>query len=334
MTIWNRSKSANTRINYELPKGPKLASKKRVTQMRALRRHRGRVQIMGIVNRTPDSFFDGGSFMGDKAARARVRKLINDGADIIDVGAESTRPGAAAVSAEEQLLRIGDIIAYAVEQGACASVDTTSPQVAIRGLDAGATMINSVSLEPAAELGTLAARYDAELVLTHCRGSMTSMQGFSRYSDDGYTDVVVDVADEWKMAAERALDAGLDADALLFDPGLGFTKNAAQSLELCARLAELKQRVGHRVLVGPSRKSYIAHTVGSEGKPLAPPEQRLGGSIAAALDCASKGADIVRVHDVAEICQALRYLRAIDDELGSQLQSQAETPQQGGTAGA
>ncbi len=304
--------------------------------MRALKRHRGRVQIMGIVNRTPDSFFDGGSFMGDKAARARVQQLVADGADIIDVGGESTRPGAAAVPAEEQLNRLGNIIELVVSEGARASVDTTLPEVAQRALDSGATLINSVSLEPAAELGALAARCGAELVLTHCRGQMAAMRGFSNYSDDGYHDVVEQVAAEWKEAAQRALDAGLDADALLFDPGLGFTKNASQSLQLCARLAELKALVGHRLLVGPSRKSYIAHTVATDGATPPPPEQRLGGSIAAALDCAGNGADILRVHDVAEICQALKYMHALGCRPSASFPGAAapERQQQGGNASA
>ncbi len=272
-----------------------------------------RVQIMGIVNRTPDSFFDGGQYLDDSAARARVDQLVRDGADIVDVGCESTRPGAPKVSATDQIARLGDIIGHITRQGCVASVDTTSPEVADHATGQGARMINSVALDPAGELGRIAAKANADLVLTHCRGSMTKMTGFSEYDQDGYGDVVQDVATEWQAAAKLAISAGLASDRLIFDPGLGFTKNATQSLELCARLAELKQRLGGvRVLVGPSRKSYIAATVVAErgGEPPSP-TARLGGTIAAVIDCVARGADIVRVHDVAEVVQALAYGSAI-----------------------
>ena len=268
---------------------------------------------MGIVNRTPDSFFDGGSCLEDDAARARVAELVRAGADIIDVGAESSRPGAPAVSAQEQIERLGDCIAHAASLGVRVSVDTTSAEVADRGCLDGATMINSVALGPAAELARVARRHGADLVLTHCRGSMTEMGGFSSYADDAYGDVVVEVANEWLSAAREAEATGLEASRIVFDPGLGFTKNAHQSLELCARLAELKERVGgRRVLVGASRKSYLAQ-VTSEllgGEP-PPPAERLGGSVAAALDSAGRGADILRVHDVAIVRQALAYWMAV-----------------------
>jgi len=276
---------------------------------------------MGIVNRTPDSFFDGGTFLDDKAARAHVSRLVKDGADIVDVGAESTRPGAEEVSAHDQIDRIGDAIAWAVAAGARACVDTTSPEVAAFAIAQGATMINSVDLGPAAELAEVAAQSGAELVLTHCRGSMTAMPGFSLYAEDGYDDVVEDVSREWCAARDAAVAAGLGPEAILFDPGLGFTKNAVQSLTLCARLRELKERVGgHRVLVGPSRKSYLAKTVAAVMREAAPegaevdeppPGDRLGATIAATLDAAARGADVVRVHDVAPIRQALAYAEAL-----------------------
>jgi len=272
-----------------------------------------RVQIMGIVNRTPDSFFDGGQYLDDAAAHERVDQLLGAGADIIDVGCESTRPGADAVSSVEQITRLGSVIAYITARGGRASVDTTCPQVAEHAVQQGATLINSVALEPAAELGQVAAASGTDLVLTHCRGPMTAMAGFSVYDDRAYDDVVDDVLVEWEQAAARATAAGLRRDQLIFDPGLGFTKNAAQSLELCVRLAELKERLGGlRILVGPSRKSYIAATVADElGGAPPEPAARLGGTIAAVVDCAARGADIVRVHDVAETAQALAYARAV-----------------------
>ncbi|MBM4375244.1 MAG: dihydropteroate synthase [Deltaproteobacteria bacterium] len=264
---------------------------------------------MGIVNRTPDSFSDGGRFVEDGAARSHVAALVRAGADVVDLGAESTRPGAPAVAPATQIVRLGALVGYAVSLGVTVSVDTTSPEVAAFALAEGARMINSVALAPARDLARLAARHGADLILTHCRGSMTEMAGFSRYPDDAYGDVVEDVAREWRCAAEEALSMGLPPERLWFDPGLGFTKNAAQSLELCARLDELKARVEHPILVGASRKSFVAHAIANgdaEG-----PEDRLGGSLAAALDCARRGADMLRVHDVRETVQALAYLRAV-----------------------
>ncbi|HHH30494.1 MAG TPA: dihydropteroate synthase [Polyangiaceae bacterium] len=292
-----------------------------VTRLRALKRHKGRVQIMGIVNRTPDSFFDGGTYLDDNAARAHVIRLVKDGADIVDVGAESTRPGSAAVSASDQIDRIGDAIGWVVDAGATACVDTTLPDVAAFAVGQGATMINSVALEPAGDLAEVAARAGADLVLTHCRGSMTTMRGFSDYDEDGYADVVEEVLAEWCAARDVAVDRGLSPGAILFDPGLGFQKSAVQSLTLCARLREIKERLGrHRVLVGPSRKSYLAKTVTAVLRDQAdapddvaapPPGERLGATIAATLDLVARGADVVRIHDVAPIRQALAYATAM-----------------------
>jgi dihydropteroate synthase len=267
---------------------------------------------MGIVNRTPDSFFDGGAYMDDTAARARVEQLVLEGADIVDVGAESSRPNAPIVSAAEQIRRLGNIVELACDAGVVVSIDTTSAEVAEHAARQGARMINSIALTPAAELARIAKQHDASLVLTHCRASSNEMADFSVYADDAYDDVVAQVASEWLEAAARAQETGLAADRIIFDPGLGFTKNAEQSLTLAARLTELKRRVApHRVLVGASRKSYVANAVARElgGEP-PPPGDRLGGSIAAAIDCAARGADILRVHDVAVVRQALAYAAA------------------------
>jgi dihydropteroate synthase len=266
---------------------------------------------MGVLNRTPDSFSDGGRYEGDDAARARIDELCAEGADVIDVGAESTRPGAAPVAHVEQIARIGGAVREAAARGVIVSVDTTSPAVAAWALAEGASVVNSVSLEPAAELGALAARHGAALVLMHCRGSMTAMRGFSTYDDDAYGDVVADVAREWREAAERAVAAGLDRRELVLDPGLGFAKNARHSLELCARLGELVA-LGFPVLAGPSRKSFVAAASREDpAAPLAPAGERLGATIAACLACAEHGASILRVHDVRAVRQALAFQRAI-----------------------
>lgn len=264
------------------------------------------VLLMGVLNRTPDSFSDGGTFFDHDAALARVRSMLAEGAALVDVGAESTRPGAAPVSAAEQIARVGTIVAEATSLGAIVSIDTTLPEVAEHALSQGAAVVNSVSLEPAAELGSLCARHGAALVLMHCRGSMSAMQGFSVYADDAYGDVVADVGREWRAAAARALGAGLDASELLLDPGLGFAKNARQSLELVARLDELCA-LGHAVVAGPSRKSFLVAGM----QPAPPPGERLGATIAASLACARRGARVLRVHDVGAVAQALRLDAAV-----------------------
>jgi len=272
---------------------------------------------MGIVNRTPDSFFDGGEHLDGSAARARIDRLVVDGVDIIDVGAESTRPGSEAISAPEQIARLGDIISYATSTGCVVSIDTTEPEVAAYAVRQGARIVNSVSLEPAHELADVAREGGAELVLTHCRGAMTAMRGFSDYDDRGYDDVVAEVADEWNESAARARDTGLDDAKIIFDPGLGFKKNARQSLRLCAALARLRERTSgegaRRILAGVGRKSYLAKTAARAlGIEPPPPDQRLGLTVAASIDCARAGADILRVHDVGPVRQALAYLAEVE----------------------
>ncbi|AUX26230.1 dihydropteroate synthase [Sorangium cellulosum] len=274
---------------------------------------------MGVLNRTPDSFSDGGRFTDEDTALAQIDAMLSEGADMIDIGAESTRPGAEPVPEDEQIARVGGSVRAAVKRGAVVSIDTTSPVVAARALDDGAAVVNSISLDGAAELGALCARRGASLVLMHSRGPMSAMAGFSVYPDDAYGDVVGDVAREWSSAAARAIEAGLPRGDLVLDPGLGFAKNARQSLELCARLGELCS-LGFPVLVGPSRKSFLARAAASEaaergrraGAELAPPGERLGGTVAAALACAARGAAAVRVHDVGPVRQALDVMRAID----------------------
>lgn len=271
------------------------------------------VLVMGILNRTPDSFSDGGEHLDEHAARARVDALIAEGADIIDVGAESTRPGAPQIADAEQIARIGGIIRESAARGVIVSIDTTSPAVAAWALAEGASAVNSVALEPAAELGRVAARHGAALVLMHSRGPMEAMRGYSTYDDAAYGDVVADVAREWTAAADQAIAAGLPRQELILDPGLGFAKNARHSLAICARLAELT-RLGFPVLVGPSRKSFIAVAAGRKLADGAwpPPSARLGGTIAVTLACIARGAAIVRVHDVAALRQAITVCEALD----------------------
>lgn len=263
---------------------------------------------MGVLNRTPDSFSDGGKYVDEGAATARIDAMLKEGAAIIDVGAESTRPGAEPVSAAEQIARLGGAVREAVSRGALVSIDTTLPEVAARALDDGASIVNTTSLDPAAELGALAASYGASLVLMHSRGPMRDMKGFSAYPDDAYGDVVASVSAELVAAADRAAAAGLDRSAIVLDPGLGFAKNARHSMELCARLDEIVA-LGYPVLVGASNKSFLVSAFGASSRP----EDRVGGSIAAAILCAERGASILRVHDVAATAQALAVARALSD---------------------
>ena len=257
---------------------------------------------MGVVNVTPDSFYDGGRYLAADASRAQVDRLLDEGAHIIDVGAESSRPGAAVVPAAEQLDRIDAALRHAVARGAVVSVDTTSPEVALRALALGARIVNDVSCLASEELARVTARAGATLVLMHARGPMSAQPGFSVYPESGYQDVVLEVRAEWRSARDRALAAGLDARDVWLDPGLGFAKNARQSFELLARLGELASE-GVPVVVGPSRKSFIASVDGS------PPEERLGGTIAACLAAVERGACVLRVHDVRAVRQALAVAR-------------------------
>jgi dihydropteroate synthase len=271
------------------------------------RKRRG-VALMGVCNVTPDSFSDGGLFHDPAAARARVDELVVEGADILDIGGESTRPGAAPVPADEQLRRVLEVVRYAAAK-ACVSIDTTSPDVASQCLEAGACVLNDVSLLGDDGLAKVAAANGAAYVLMHARGPMEKMKGFSEYPEEGYGDVVEDVVREWTEAADRVRTLGVAPDALVMDPGLGFAKNARQSAELLRRTAELVARVGAPVLVGASRKSFLARLAQDD----APPLQRTGTSIAAALFAAKAGAAILRIHDVRETRQAIDGLRVLEE---------------------
>jgi dihydropteroate synthase len=267
-----------------------------------VREARGAV-VMAVINTTPDSFSDGGRYLGFDQARTRIDEVLAQGADIIDIGAESTRPGSAPVSASEQLERAAPAVEYAVAQSAWVSIDTTSPEVAKEALRLGARIVNDVSCLMDEHLARVTTDAGADLILMHSRGSMSEMRGFSEYDGLAYQDVVTDVRSEWQAAAARAVACGLSADRIWFDPGLGFHKSAAHSLELMQRLGELSD-LGAGLLLGASRKSFLGSLDGS------PPEARLGASIAACLHGVDLGARIFRVHDVRETVQALGAKRA------------------------
>lgn len=261
---------------------------------------------MGVVNATPDSFYAASRSETSSAARARIDQLLAEGAEFADIGGESSRPGAAVVPDDEQLARIEPAVAHALATGKLrVSVDTTSPRVAARMLELGAHCVNDVSCLADVELARVAARHGKILILMHTRGGLGSMPGFSEYPDDAYQDVVADVRREWSEARDRAVAAGMPRENIWFDPGVGFAKNARQSLELMRRLGELRD-LGVPLVVGASRKSFI-RAVDDVG-----PEERLGGTIAACLWCAAQGASVLRVHDVRAVRQALSVTERLE----------------------
>jgi dihydropteroate synthase len=259
---------------------------------------------MGIVNVTPDSFSDGGRFFDFDAALAHAHRLIAEGADILDVGGESTRPGAEPVSESDEVARVVPLIAaIRAESGVAISVDTMKPGVAAAACAAGATMWNDVTaLGFAPESLDLAAELGCEVVLMHMQGEPRTMQAAPRYDD-----VLAEVSGYLLSRAEAAMAAGVAREKIWLDPGLGFGKTASHTLALIRRLDRLAA-LGFPVLVGASRKSAIAGIARDRSGP----DARLGGSIAVALAAARAGAAAVRVHDVAETVQALAVARAID----------------------
>ena len=262
------------------------------------------VRVMGIVNVTADSFSDGGRFLDAQAALTQARRLIADGADLLDVGGESTRPGAEPVSAELEIARVAPLIrAIRAESAIPISVDTMKPQVARAAIEAGAGMWNDVtalrhgpdSLEVAAELG-------CEVVLMHMQGEPRTMQREPRYDD-----VAAEVATFLQARAEAAVAAGVAREKIWLDPGVGFGKHMLRhNLPLLHALDRITA-LGFPVLLGVSRKRFIGALDGA-----APADQRLGGSIAAALWGAQAGVAAVRAHDVRETIQALKVWQAIN----------------------
>lgn len=251
-----------------------------------------RVLVMGIVNVTPDSFSDGGRYLDPGAAVARCHELLAEGADILDLGAESTRPGSPAVGAEEQWRRLEPVLTRLRRDrpDAVVSCDTRDAAVADRALGEGVRIINDVSALSDAAMARTVARDCAGLVLMHMRGTPETMQ-----RDTVYADVVAEVDAHLRGRLGFAEAAGVPRDCVAFDPGIGFGKSAEGSLELLARGVSTLAASGRPVLVGASRKSFLARLTGDEG----PPQDRVPASLAAAALAVYEGATILRVHDVA-----------------------------------
>ena len=253
--------------------------------------------VMGVLNVTPDSFSDGGQFIAPERALAQARRMIAEGADIIDIGAESTRPyGAQPVSADEELNRLQPILADVVSLGVPVSIDSMKSAVVAWALDAGASIANDVwGLQRDPDMAPLLAARHSPVIVMHNRDR----------ADPGI-DIMRDIADFFTRSLAIADKAGISRQDIVLDPGIGFGKTPEQSITALARLDELGV-FGLPILVGASRKRFISSVVPSE------PHQRLGGSIAAHLVAAKGGARIIRTHDVAETVQALRVAAAIQD---------------------
>lgn len=255
-------------------------------------------RVMGILNVTPDSFFDGGRHDDPDRAVERGRMLAAEGADIVDVGGESTRPGARAVDASVEIARVVPVVEALAAEGIPVSVDTSKPEVMRAALAAGASMVNDVRalLEPGAM--EVVASSDAAVCLMHMRGTPETMQ-----VETAYADVVAEVRDFLARRAAACERAGIARNRIVVDPGFGFGKGVAENLALLRRLRDLVA-AGYPVLAGLSRKSTIGAITGRS------PGDRLAGSLAAALTAVERGAAIVRVHDVRETVDALRVYAA------------------------
>jgi dihydropteroate synthase len=259
-------------------------------------------ELMGVVNVTPDSFSDGGLFLDSARAIEHGRALIGQGADLLDIGGESTRPGAAEVSAEQELARVGPVIEGLAADGTPLSIDTSKLAVAEAALDAGAAMVNDVTaLRAEPEIAALCAERGAELVLMHMQGTPRTMQ-----ENPAYDDVVDDVKGFLAERIEFAVSQGIDEDRIWIDPGIGFGKTAEHNLELHRRLGELGE-LGRPIAFGSSRKSFFGKLTGAEV------DERLGGTIASNVIAFANGARMLRVHDVGPMRQALTIAEAVLD---------------------
>ncbi|MBI4011270.1 MAG: dihydropteroate synthase [Candidatus Rokubacteria bacterium] len=262
-----------------------------------------RVRLMGVVNVTPDSFSDGGRFLDPAAAYRHACALVAEGAEILDVGAESTRPGSRGVSAAEEQDRLLPVLERLLKEPPCpVSVDTAKAEVAGAALALGAHMVNDVTgLAGGPELARLCARHGAALCLVHMRGTPATMQAAPHYDD-----LLGEVRERLGAAVAAAEAAGVAPDAICIDPGIGFGKTVAHNLTLLKRLDGLAL-LGKPILVGPSRKSFIGAVLDL------PPAERLEGTLAACVAAVQAGAHILRVHDVGAVRRAVRVAEAIRD---------------------
>jgi len=264
---------------------------------------RPRTRLMGVVNVTPDSFADGGRFFDRDAAVRHARALVAEGADLLDIGAESTRPGSRPVSAAEEQDRLLPVLDALLKEPPCPiSVDTTKPEVAEAALARGAHMVNDVTgLAAGPALAAVCARYGAALCLVHMQGTPATMQAAPHYDN-----LLAEVRGRLARAVAAAESAGVVPEAICVDPGIGFGKTVEHNLTLLKRV-DVLAGLGKPVLVGPSRKSFIGALLGL------PSAERLEGTLAACVAAVQAGAHILRVHDVAAVRRAVRVAEAIRD---------------------
>jgi dihydropteroate synthase len=263
-----------------------------------------RTLVMGVLNVTPDSFSDGGRFSSTESALARAEEMIAEGADIIDIGGESTRPGAETVSAEEEIRRVTPVIERLTKSSIVpVSIDTTKAAVAHAALEAGAEIVNDISalrFEPS--VADVAARAQAGLILMHSRGDMTNMHGLEPVSD-----IMAEVEASLRQSIMEAERRGVSRQRIAIDPGVGFSKTLEQNVELIARLDEFAQLfAAFPILVGTSRKSFLGRLL--EGAPV---EDRLHATMATVAAAVMGGAHIVRVHDVRACVETVRVIDRI-----------------------
>ena len=267
-----------------------------------------RPKVMGIVNVTPDSFSDGGRHRGLEAAMRHCERLLDEGADILDIGGESTRPGAESVPADEEIDRVMPLLREAVRFGVPLSVDTSKPDVMRAALEVGVDIINDIrALREPGAMEVVAAHPACGICLMHMHGDPQTMQAAPMKGD-----VVSVVRDFLVRAAAQAVSRGVSAARIVLDPGIGFGKTVAQNFSLLARQGELLE-TGYPLLAGWSRKSSLGSVAARKGK-VPEPGQRLGASLAAAVLAAERGARVLRVHDVRETVQALAVWSAVRNQ--------------------
>ncbi len=265
---------------------------------------RSKTYVMGVLNVTPDSFSDGGRFLDRAKAIEHAFEMFRDGADIIDIGGESTRPGAACVSINEELDRVIPVIeGIARDLKIPVSIDTRKSQVAQAALENGAALVNDISgLRYDPEMASVVADHDAMLIVMHMKGTPQDMQ-----LNPSYKDVIKEIIESLKESVTKAKKAGLGEDNIIIDPGIGFGKTVEHNLEILRRLDEFKI-LGRPICIGTSRKSFIGKILGTDV------EDRLTGTLATSMIAVMKGANILRVHDVKEVSQAARLVDTINNK--------------------
>jgi len=266
----------------------------------------GQPLIMGILNVTPDSFYDGGKYYDIDRAVAHAEFMISEGAQIIDVGGESSRPGALPIAKEEEITRVVPVIKkIAKRTNTIISVDTYKAEVAERAIEAGAEIVNDISaLRLDKNMVDVVRKYKVGVILMHMRGTPRTMQ-----KNIYYKDVISDIRNFLQKRAEHAIESGVNRNSIMVDPGIGFGKTVEHNLQVLSHLDEFKS-LNFPLVLGTSRKSFIGKILGSEKNPL-PPEERLVGSIATYAYAVLNGVDVLRVHDVKETREMIKVLSAI-----------------------